>query len=169
MNGICRLFFPLSNPLSAREFGLLGWVSSAVRCLHSHMPIRHLWLLITSQAPRLQCSESHTWLRSDYFPLQPVSSDYSSDSATLWRLTQHVTTKWLQNIGLNRKQAFKTSIASRHVFFSPKSTDIVCHWYKTVPYHFKLIWGRDLQNEQCIEVRLISFTIKNTFCVCVLV
>lgn len=30
------------------------------------MPIRHLWLLITSQPLGLRCSGGHTWLRPDY-------------------------------------------------------------------------------------------------------
>lgn len=62
----------VSHFLMAREFILLGWMSRVVWHLHSHMPIRHLWLLITSQPLGLHCSGSHTWLHPDY--ILPLAS-----------------------------------------------------------------------------------------------
>lgn len=62
----CRTYAPCFMFLMVTGFILLGWTSRVVRVWPSQMPIRHLWLLITSQLLGLRSSGSHTWLHRDY-------------------------------------------------------------------------------------------------------
>lgn len=48
------------------------WMNEQSSLVLTQPPIRHLWLLITSQPLGLRCSGSHTWLHPDYI-LPPAS------------------------------------------------------------------------------------------------
>lgn len=83
----------VSDFLMAREFILFGWMSR-VWHLQSHMPIRHLCLLITSQTLGLHCSGSHTWLHPDYILPQASLIWLFMGQAVLSIGWQNVTTDW---------------------------------------------------------------------------
>lgn len=97
-----------------RKCILFGWMSRVVWHLHSHVPIRHLWLLITSQPLGLHRSGSHTWLHLDY--ILPLAS-------LIWLfMGQAALSKGWPNLSqllgkhaLKQKQVMKPSMTSRHV------------------------------------------------------
>lgn len=103
----------VSHFVMAREFILFGWMSRIGWHLHSHMPIRHLWLLITSQPLGLLCSGSHTWLHPDYIlPLASLIWLFMGQAA-LSIGSQNVS-QLIGKHGLEQKQAMKTSMTQRH-------------------------------------------------------
>lgn len=110
----CFVFFiKAAFDLMAREFILFGWMSRVVWHLHSHMPIRHLWLLITSQPHGLQCSGSHTWLHPDYIlPLASLIWLFMGQAAL--SIGSQNMSQMIGKHGLEQKQAMKTSMTPRH-------------------------------------------------------
>lgn len=97
----------------ARECILFGWMSRVVWHLKSHMPIRHLWLLITSQPLGLRCSGSHTWLHPDYIlPLASLIWLFMGQPAL--SVTWQNVSQLIGKHGLEQKHAMKTSMTPRH-------------------------------------------------------
>lgn len=156
LNGLYALFVLLfikaafvSHFLMAREFILLGWMSRVVWHLHSHMPIRHLWLLITSQPLGLHCSGRHTWLHPDYIlPLASLIWLFMGQTALSigWQNMSQLIGNMVLNKNKHWKQAWPRGIL---VLFSWRQTfeitivlDMGCkiRWLVVFLQAYQLAW-----------------------------
>lgn len=135
----------------ARRCILLGWVSRPVWHSHSHMPIRYLWLLITSHSLGLHCSGSHTWLHL-YYTHPPATLIWL---CTLLGLTDHVTTDW------KTWSWTQTSNGNKH---DPKACQFCFSKYKKVDNRdYSIVrYLCEIQQQLCSSSQRISEWVSNT-------
>lgn len=106
---------------------VFGRMSRIVWHLRSHVPIRHLWFVITCQPLRLRRSGSHTWLHLDYI-LPPARLIWLFMDKRLSRKAEPNLSQLLGKHGLGQKQAAKPSVSRRRVRTACQSA-----WRQTFP------------------------------------